>query len=187
MKTNIILNTIDELGLTDSIMVSKPLIHIFGLDAAILLCDLIKDYKYVREHNCKKKELTKSVAHVKYYYGMGIDRQNAAYKKLADYGIIKKHILRSNLRRIRTFELLENGFEKLQNDIDIAINDLEEHKAIVKEKFLETISKLDKKKQEFCNDEEAFNKFLKRKHDEYVFGLTNELVAPTSFLDVLSY
>ena len=76
------------------IQVSKPMIKIFGLEAAVMLCNLYSEYRYWKT----KGKLTgygtfySTVEIVEHNTGLGKRQQLRAIEVLETYGIIKKSL-----------------------------------------------------------------------------------------------
>lgn len=78
------------------IQLSKPTIKIFGLEAALMLCNLYSEYRYWKS----KKKLSSeewgsfysTVENIEHNTGLSKNRQLKAIKVLEEYGIIKKYL-----------------------------------------------------------------------------------------------
>lgn len=99
------------------IQVSKPMIKIFGLEAAVMLCNLYSEYRYWKT----KGKLTgygtfySTVENVEHNTGLGKRQQLRAIDVLETYGIIKKSL--HDLPPKRYFRFLEEGVKKLGKDV----------------------------------------------------------------------
>lgn len=108
---------LDYMFKTNYIMVSKPMIRVFGIEAALMLADLYSEYKYWEN----KKQLTSdgyffsTVENVENSVGLSKSQQLAAIKKLSDYGIIKKVLRGMPSKRYFRFE--QHGIDKLKKEI----------------------------------------------------------------------
>lgn len=108
---------LDSIFKTNYIMVSKPMIRVFGIEAALMLADLYSEYKYWDN----KKQLTSddyffsTVENVENNVGLSKSQQLAAIKKLVDYGIIRKSLRGMPSKRFFRFE--QDGINKLKKEI----------------------------------------------------------------------
>lgn len=101
------------------IQLSKPTIKIFGLEAALMLCNLYSEYRYWKS----KKKLSSeewgsfysTVENIEHNTGLSKNRQLKAIKVLEEYGIIKKYLHGNPPKRY--FMFLESGIDKLLLDV----------------------------------------------------------------------
>ena len=117
------------------IQVSKPMIKIFGLEAAVMLCNLYSEYRYWKT----KGKLTgygtfySTVENVEHNTGLGKRQQLRAIEVLETYGIIKKSL--HDLPPKRYFRFLEEGVKKLCKDVRKEIKKDKERKKEKMEKY----------------------------------------------------
>ena len=103
---------------THFIKLSKPMIKIFGLDAAVMLCGLFAEYKYW----ISKRQLTvdgyfySTVENIENNYGLSKSQQLKAVDKLVNYGILLK--TNRGMPSKRYFQFRYSAIRKLKNDID---------------------------------------------------------------------
>ena len=106
---------------TNFVKLSKPMIKIFGLEAALMLCDLYSEYKYWES----KKGLTvdgyffSTVENVEDNVGLSRGQQLRAVKRLVEYGIIKK--INRGMPSKRYFRFEYSGIGKLKKDIGVQV------------------------------------------------------------------
>ena len=99
------------------IKLSRPLIKIFGLNGAVLLCDLYGEYLYWLKKN-KVNEygyFQSTVDNVTNNTGLSAYEQRAAIDLLTNYGVLKSHVY--GMPAVRYFKITNEGLEKLKNEI----------------------------------------------------------------------
>ena len=117
------------------IQVSKPMIKIFGLEAAVMLCNLYSEYRYWKT----KGKLTgygtfySTVENVEHNTGLSKRQQLRAIEVLETYGIIRKSL--HDVPPKRYFRFLDEGIKKLGKDIKLEIKKDKERKKKKMEKF----------------------------------------------------
>lgn len=114
------------------IQLSKPLIKIFGLEAALMLCNLYSEYRYWKGKGKLSNEACGSfystVENVEHNTGLSKSKQLKAIKVLEEYGVIKKYLHGNPPKRY--FIFIEKGLEKLIIDVKKEIkNDKDRKKA----------------------------------------------------------
>lgn len=110
------------------IMVSKPMIKIFGLEAALLLCNLYSEYRYWKT---KKKLSTNNtffstIENVEHNTGLKKRQQQTAIKVLVEYGVLHKEL--HGIPPKRYFKFDERGIKKLRREIEFEIEKDKERK-----------------------------------------------------------
>ena len=112
---------LESLFNTNFIKLSKPMIKLFGLDAAVMLCGLFAEYKYWEG----KRQLTvdgyfySTVENVENNIGLSKSQQLKAIDKLVEYGIILK--TSRGMPSKRYFQFQYSGIRKLKKDIDLEL------------------------------------------------------------------
>ena len=104
------------------IQLSKPIIKIFGLEAALLLCDLYSEYRYWKSKNKLSSEFGSffsTVENIQHNTGLSKSQQAKAIKVLEEYGIINKYLRGTPPKRY--FQFLNSGITKLLNDVQVEI------------------------------------------------------------------
>ena len=117
------------------IQLSKPMIKLFGLEAAVLLCDLYSEYRYWKSKNRLQTNgsFYSTVENVEHNTGLTKSNQLKAIKVLVDYGIITKSVHGMPCKRYFSFN--EKGISKLKKDIKLEIKKDKERLAKRKEQY----------------------------------------------------
>lgn len=117
------------------IQLSKPMIKIFGLEAALLLCDLYSEYRYWKTKNRLQSNgsFYSTVENVEHNTGLTKAVQLKAIKVLVEYGIITKKVYGMPCKRYFSFN--EKGITKLKKDIKLEIKKDKERLAKRKEQY----------------------------------------------------
>lgn len=100
------------------IQLSKPTIKIFGLEAALMLCNLYSEFRYWKGKNKLSSEygsFFSTVENVQHNTGLSKSQQLKAIKVLEEYGIIKKYLHGNPPKRY--FQFLNKGISKLIVDV----------------------------------------------------------------------
>lgn len=137
MKSNKNLNetALEEIFGNWYIQLSKPTIKIFGLEAALLLCDLYSEYRYWKGKNRLQSNgsFYSTVENVEHNTGLTKAKQLNAIKVLVDYGIITKIVKGMPCKRYFSFN--ETGINKLKKDIKAEIKKDKERLAKRREEY----------------------------------------------------
>lgn len=143
---------INQLNKTNSIILSKPLIQILGLDAALVFSELLNQYNYIKSTgNGKCTMFTYTVARMKDELHLSERRQHKAIDKLKDYGILRcyKYHYPFNQRRII---FVPYGIEKLEKDIENCLTKYKEKKNYYSNVYKENESENKIKYSEFLKN-----------------------------------
>ena len=123
---------------TNFIAVSRPMIRIFGIEAALMLYELYAEYKYYE--NDKRLELDgyfySTVENVEHNVGLSKGQQLRAIKLLTDYGIIKKTV--RGMPGKRYFQFQYAAISKLKKDIDAELKKDKKHMVVEQSDSYET-------------------------------------------------
>lgn len=116
-KTNNNEKEFEDVFGTYFIMLSKPMIKIFGLEAALLLCDLYSEYRYWKTKNRLQIDgsFFSTIENVEHNTGLTGRQQGPAIKKLIEYGILSKSVRGMPSKRYFSFNI--KGLQKLRKDI----------------------------------------------------------------------
>ena len=117
------------------IQLSKPTIKIFGLEAALMLCNLYSEYRYWKGKGKLNKYGTfySTVENVEHNTGLSKRQQLRAIEVLENYGIIEKSL--HDLPPKRYFRFIESGISKLLRDVKEEIKKDKERKKEKIEKY----------------------------------------------------
>ena len=104
------------------IKLSRPIIKILGLKAAVMLCDLYSEYKYWLKKGTINQfgYFYSTIENVAENTGLSAHEQREAIKLLEDYGILKSHLF--GMPAVRHFKILDSGLDKLIKDLGIQIS-----------------------------------------------------------------
>lgn len=106
---------------TNFISVSRPMIRIFGIEAALMLCELYSEYRYYES----KKRLEpdgyfySTVENIEHNVGLSKGQQLRAIEQLSKYGIIKKAV--RGMPGTRHFQFQYAAINKLKKDMEIEL------------------------------------------------------------------
>ena len=108
------------------------MIKIFGLEGALMLCELYAEYRYWESKNKLTKDgfFFSTVENVENSTGLSKRKQGDAVSKLVEYGIIKKTT--RGMPSKRHFKFQETAIPKLSKDIK---NELKKEKERLKERY----------------------------------------------------
>ena len=106
---------------TNFISVSRPMIRIFGIETALMLCELYAEYKYYESRKRLEPDgyFYSTVENVEHNVGLSKGQQLRAIKQLSDYGIIKKAV--RGMPGTRHFQFQYAAISKLKKDIEIEL------------------------------------------------------------------
>ena len=99
------------------IKLARPLIKIFGLKAAVMLCDLYSEYEYWS----KKGKVNQydyfysTIENITENTGLSAYEQREAIELLEEYGVIKVHLF--GMPATRHVKIVEEGLDKLIKEI----------------------------------------------------------------------
>ena len=106
---------------TNFVSVSKPMIKIFGIESALMLCELYAEYRYYENNKQLEPDgsFFSTVENVETNVGLSKSQQLNAIKQLTNYGIIKKTV--RGMPGKRYFQFQYEAIGKLRKDIGIEV------------------------------------------------------------------
>ena len=111
----------NDLFATNFLPVSRPMIRLFGIEAALMLCELYAEYRYYEGSKRLEPDgyFYSTVQNVEQNAGLSKGQQLRAIKLLSDYGIIKKTV--RGMPGKRYFQFQYASISKLKRDVEIEL------------------------------------------------------------------
>lgn len=165
-KINVSDSTLKTVFGSNFIKLSRPVIKIFGLNAAVLLCDLYAEYQYWLKRNKINDYgyFQSTIENVTNNTGLSSHEQRVAIEALTNYGVLKSHLY--GMPAVRYFKIDKDGLEKLCNEIlmnqNKVVNDVDE--SVVVESKEEV-----KADEDDCFEKRHIARSLKDIDPKYVF------------------